>query len=358
MTLRNYSNTAVQTALAVSINASTTTVQVSATTGFPAAPFVLAIDADTANQELVLVTAIAGTNLTVTRGYDNTTGVSHDVGAVVRHSHAAIDFKDSRDHEAATAAHGATGAVVGTTNTQTLTNKDLSSGTNIFPGNLATDAEVASVAATAAADLATHAADTSTHGVGEVVGRTEAQVLTTKTIALGSNTVSGTTAQFNAANTDGDFATLAGTETLTNKNLASATNTLPGDLERFIGYDSAVLNTGAVLSLTGYLTYNITEVVGAVYRVTAYLECSNAAGEFTTLTIYEDDGLGGDVTKVAECIRDHRVSSRREGVSCIGLYAGADAGSRRFRLAIAGSGPGSTIHGDQTPSILMVERVA
>jgi hypothetical protein len=45
--------------------------------------------------------------------------------------------------------------------------------------------------------------------------------LTNKTIALGSNTVSGTTAQFNAALSDGDFATLAGSETLTNKVLTN-----------------------------------------------------------------------------------------------------------------------------------------
>lgn len=45
--------------------------------------------------------------------------------------------------------------------------------------------------------------------------------LTNKTISLGSNTVSGTTAQFNTALTDGDFATLAGTETLTNKRITS-----------------------------------------------------------------------------------------------------------------------------------------
>ena len=49
------------------------------------------------------------------------------------------------------------------------------------------------------------------------------QTLTNKTIALGSNTVSGTTAQFNTALTDGDFATLAGTEALTNKTLSTGT---------------------------------------------------------------------------------------------------------------------------------------
>lgn len=49
------------------------------------------------------------------------------------------------------------------------------------------------------------------------------KTLTNKTIALGSNTVSGTTAQFNTANTDGDFATIAGSETLTNKTLTTPT---------------------------------------------------------------------------------------------------------------------------------------
>jgi hypothetical protein len=50
---------------------------------------------------------------------------------------------------------------------------------------------------------------------------TQTVTLTNKTLALGGNTISGTTAQFNTALTDGDFSTLAGTETLTNKTLTS-----------------------------------------------------------------------------------------------------------------------------------------
>jgi hypothetical protein len=50
----------------------------------------------------------------------------------------------------------------------------------------------------------------------------DVQVLTNKTLALGSNTVTGTTAQFNTALTDNNFATLAGSEVLTNKSFASA----------------------------------------------------------------------------------------------------------------------------------------
>ena len=48
-----------------------------------------------------------------------------------------------------------------------------------------------------------------------VLTATGTATLTNKTIALGSNTLSGTSAQFNTALTDGSFATLAGTEALT-----------------------------------------------------------------------------------------------------------------------------------------------
>ena len=47
--------------------------------------------------------------------------------------------------------------------------------------------------------------------------------LTNKTINLGSNTLQGTIAQFNTALSDGDFATLAGAETLSNKTLTTPT---------------------------------------------------------------------------------------------------------------------------------------
>lgn len=59
------------------------------------------------------------------------------------------------------------------------------------------------------------------------VEATGAVTLTNKTIALGANTVSGTTAQFNTALSDNDFATLAGAEALTNKTLTSPTISSP-----------------------------------------------------------------------------------------------------------------------------------
>lgn len=62
-----------------------------------------------------------------------------------------------------------------------------------------------------------------------------ASTLSNKSVALGSNTVTGTTSEFNAALTDNDFATLAGSETLTNKvltapSISSPTGLVKGDV--------------------------------------------------------------------------------------------------------------------------------
>jgi len=59
------------------------------------------------------------------------------------------------------------------------------------------------------------------------------QTLTNKTIALGSNSISGTTAEFNSALSDGDFATTSGTSTLTNKTISLTNNTVSGTLAEF-----------------------------------------------------------------------------------------------------------------------------
>ena len=59
------------------------------------------------------------------------------------------------------------------------------------------------------------------------------ETLTNKTLNLASNTLTGTIAQFNAACSDADFATLAGTETLTNKTLNLESNTLTGTIAQF-----------------------------------------------------------------------------------------------------------------------------
>ena len=63
-----------------------------------------------------------------------------------------------------------------------------------------------------------------------LVSEVATQTLTNKTVDLTDNTVTGTTAEFNTALSDGDFATLTGTETLTNKSLTSPTITGSGSI--------------------------------------------------------------------------------------------------------------------------------
>ena len=59
------------------------------------------------------------------------------------------------------------------------------------------------------------------------VSASSTNTFTNKSIALSTNTVTGTLAEFNTALSDADFVSLAGTETLTNKTLTSPTLTTP-----------------------------------------------------------------------------------------------------------------------------------
>lgn len=125
---RNYSSTAIETALTSGITNSTTTFSINATTGFPTPPFAAVIDRDLPTEEAVLVTAIVGLSVTATRGYDSTAAVAHNAGAAFTHSFLGIDAREAAEHVGATSSvHGITGNLVGSTQTQTLTNKTLTS---------------------------------------------------------------------------------------------------------------------------------------------------------------------------------------------------------------------------------------
>lgn len=141
--MRNYSSVASSKVLDTTINSSTTSMIVNNTTGFPATPFTLVIEPDTANEEIVLVTNVVGTTLTIARGAttvngvlagDGTLGKAHDAGAVIKHMVTARDLQEPQNHiDASTNVHGLSGgaAVVGTTTTQTLENKTLGTGSSI-----------------------------------------------------------------------------------------------------------------------------------------------------------------------------------------------------------------------------------
>ena len=134
MTTRKYSSRSQQTTLTGALTSSGTSATVvsgsallGGTTITAGETFTIVIDPDTALEEIVDVTAVSTNTLTITRAIDGSTGQAHSAGAVVRHMAVGRDYREANTHIEATTGHGATGAVVGTTNTQTLTNKTLTS---------------------------------------------------------------------------------------------------------------------------------------------------------------------------------------------------------------------------------------
>jgi hypothetical protein len=93
---RKYSSISVATTLNGTISSSTTTITVASGTtalllgGVTLAPanvdqFAIAIDPDTASEEIVFVTAVSGDILTVVRGRASSTAITHTTGATIQH---------------------------------------------------------------------------------------------------------------------------------------------------------------------------------------------------------------------------------------------------------------------------------
>jgi hypothetical protein len=135
MTTRKYSSRSQQTTLTGALTSSGTSATVvsgssllGGVTISAGETFTVVIDPDTALEEIVDVTAITTNTLTITRGVDGSSGQAHSAGAVVRHMAIGRDYRESNQHiEAYSGIHGiaSTSSVVGTNDTQTLTNKTL-----------------------------------------------------------------------------------------------------------------------------------------------------------------------------------------------------------------------------------------
>ena len=269
MTARNFSSNVAEKTLTATMASNATTLSISSTSGLPSVPFTLVIEPDTANEEIVTVTNVNSLTLTVTRGTtggDGTTAIEHASASKVRHMVSARDLQEPQNHIEASGAysiknpgddsgvttstitkslHGIAsgeGSVVGTAKTQTLTNKTLTSPTITNPtisgtitGAVVTSANIVD-GTIVAGDLADGAVTSAKILDGTIAtGDIADSAITSAKIADGTivnadinasaaivaTKLTGTTSQFNTALSDGDFATLAGSETLTNKKLTN-----------------------------------------------------------------------------------------------------------------------------------------
>lgn len=130
-THKNFAYSTIATAPSPASSGTSTTVQSGDGTKFPAASFnavvwPAGVQPSSSNAEIVRVTAISTDTFTITRAQEGSSARSIIVGDQIA---AAVTAKWWSDIEGLFP----TGTVVGTSDTQALTNKDLSSSTNTFP---------------------------------------------------------------------------------------------------------------------------------------------------------------------------------------------------------------------------------
>ena len=166
--------------------------------------------------------------------------------------------------------------------TQTLTNKTISVDDNTISGVAASSFVLSNSSGNIDGSAAQKAVPT-----GVVVGTTDTQTLTNKTFSLGSNTLTGTLAQFNTALSDADFATLAGAETLTNKTISGAANTLSNIGNSSLTNSSVTIN-GSTVALGGSTT--ITATAGSALTIGTGLSGTSYNGS-TPVTIAVDSTI-------------------------------------------------------------------
>jgi hypothetical protein len=165
--------------------------------------------------EVVKVTARTGDALTIVRAQDGTTAAAWGVGAKAELRVTAEALNGKQDAANKDASGGYAGL--------TLFKLNLRNAANTFTNFLTNTTTAARTWIMPDYD-------------GTVATLAGTETLTNKTINLSSNTLTGTKAQFNTAMSDADFATLAGTETLTNKTLtAPAINSPTGIVKGDVG---------------------------------------------------------------------------------------------------------------------------
>lgn len=260
MARRYYANFAPTQTLSATIASGATSLSVASFAGWPSSyPFTATLEWGTANAEVVLVTNIAGSVATITRGYDGSTAVQHLAGASIDFTPVAKDFDEASAHvNASTGVHNVSGAVVGTSDVQTLTNKTFTGTTGMGQVNATGVTATGTVqgASVTATGTVTGATVTST---GAVNAASEAITgASTAASYTATGQVAGATAAITGAATAASFTANgngAVTGVVTPKQYANeaAANTAGANVAGNVVYLTAPTTNGYVAGLFSYL---------------------------------------------------------------------------------------------------------
>lgn len=311
MTARNYANQSSPAALSSAVGPSDGTITVSSLTGYPAAPFTAVIEKDAAGEEVVLVTAVAGLVLTVTRGYDGTSAQSHAAATLLTHVVTAIDYREANVHANGTSgSHGLAAGVnlVGDTATQTLTNKTLRLSSMEVNTNAGTAVKGQSTVGVtgylfrgnnSVADVfsVTEAGNTAVAGTLAVAGAT------TATGGVTTSTVTGAGARLNLATANvARVQDVTGVTTLVTLGTASTFGSVAATGAVTAATTLAVTGAatfGATAAVTGAVTAASAAVTGAV---TAASVTASGAVAGATVAASGNTTVGGTLTSTGNVV--------------------------------------------------------
>lgn len=165
--------------------------------------FTIAVDPDTASEEIIFVRGSSGNTLTgLVRAQAGTSAIAHSAGAAVKH------VLTSNDLDYYTSG---VGSAVTASGTATLTNKTIDPSTNTLPG---------------------------------VVTETGTQTLTNKTISISDNTLTG-------------VVSLTGTQTLTNKTLTTPVSSIAFNAQT-TAYTLVASDKSKLVTVNSSTTANVT----------------------------------------------------------------------------------------------------
>jgi hypothetical protein len=270
-TRRYYSNTPPQRMLSVSLTSSGTSATVTGTfAGWPTNfPYFAFLELGSANSEIVSVTGVTGSVATIVRGQNGTVAVAHSGGATFDQGVIAQDFDEANAHTSAnTGVHGISGHVVGDSDAQTLTNKTLTSPAISNPtvtgtSNGANATLSGTLAVTGTSTLTGAVSTTNGVTVGTTLGVTGAVTASSTLAVTGNETVGGTLVVTGQA-------TIAGVNR--NTSFFYGTEVTPVSLANGAytkaNIDTAVVNPGAwslssgAVALPATGTYRASAVVG------------------------------------------------------------------------------------------------